>query len=1093
MQWDLALYDLIVPYVLRAAPLGAIHAAVSAIFVQEYDEAVSEQGVVVRGTARISGQVGAFFDPTNGTFAVNAQNVEGHPRDDSGRRQPWIDLRDTEIEFQLHATREASAIVTGGAGALDDTNDADTIAVLNALDSSPAAPAVPPAESDYPGTTFSLDMVVTGAVLRPPFLYGAELQPDGNLLPVSGDDTVEITLPRFKIHIAQGPMAGVPLIVDMHSYGATGLDDPGDIAVAELIKMTPPYAFIGNGHTVGIGFERAVLDLSNQSTPPEVLEQFGYDNTWTGLFLPDLRLFVAPNGLEDFAVSAGAHNLLIGFGPQGGISGDFDLAVIDQGGDDLSISARFVDRQGTVYGIEHLSGGEPATATAWIPMFTQMIVDVAGGLPPYTISVTPSVEVDIDETNQRVHDVTLTPDPGRITIAATDSRPEGGLSRELVITLNHRTSPAVRPPGGGVRAPTIDDQASTRNGIDVDRPEIVIIGYTKDEVNLALRPPPNPDVGIEWRVDGEPSGAARVLSVALAPGASLDVSARFTATPSATDHVTAFFRYNQPGLGDAVGESGMNATEAIDEGSYSPWVNGPSNVFGTHLETFEAIDPDETITITGFASYEGQDADEDPGNKVRGNYELARRRALAFQAAISERLSNRFPTLRFQIAPGALQGTDFPTDWAIDWQNQDGAQQSYWRADAAMQVSAAPVDFVAAARVTRPQAPAVPAQPQPPEDPEPPPWFHSIAAKVRIVRDKFVAVELSGEVDFQTAIEEQLNSPDGEGEIDIPLQGLGNNPVDGVVAYRVLVQVDDATGEWIVKATVGADPADIDGLVRTPPPTEAQRHGRNMLGMATAMAPVLAAVAPANPLNGEIAPLVVQGGVLGLLNALAIGEVLNVERVILYGAEAIVRQRSSGPEINLLFDVETAISARVVLGGSELLTIPADNPLVVRYKAIGVRLGYTPPETRFQFRPVFDASKGYTLDLSGPGGIQVGEPLGRILKVLGARMAPNQSVELRDRPRVLGRPGCRRGRAGTGAATTGSDSDPATRADGARSVDRHPRHASRQRLPRDRQLGIHRRVATGPRDPRRTRHHHHSGRSARERRDRHHAVRGKRG
>ncbi len=104
--------------------------------------------------------------------------------------------------------------------------------------------------------------------------------------------------------------------------------------------------------------------------------------------------------------------------------------------------------------------------------------------------------------------------------------------------------------------------------------------------------------------------------------------------------------------------------------------------------------------------------------------------------------------------------------------------------------------------------------------------------------------------------------------------------------------------------------------------------------------------------------------------ALAGLDLLKVERVVLYGGELVVKERAGGPEVSLLFDIETAISADFKLGGTTILKIPEDSPIVVRYKAIGLRLGYTPPEPRFAFRPVFDASKGYTVDVSKPRAIQ---------------------------------------------------------------------------------------------------------------------------
>ena len=81
---------------------------------------------------------------------------------------------------------------------------------------------------------------------------------------------------------------------------------------------------------VGFGFRTGALDLSDGSTPPDVLAQCGFDESWTGLYLPEIRLFVAPNGARDLAVDAGARNLLIGIGESAGITGDFDLTVLNQ-------------------------------------------------------------------------------------------------------------------------------------------------------------------------------------------------------------------------------------------------------------------------------------------------------------------------------------------------------------------------------------------------------------------------------------------------------------------------------------------------------------------------------------------------------------------------------------------------------------------------------------------------------------------------------------------------------------------------------------------------------------------------------------------
>src|SRR5206468_5323171 len=115
--------------------------------------------------------------------------------------------------------------------------------------------------------------------------------------------------------------------------------------------MDPPYAFIGSSQVVGFGFRSGILDLSTNSTPPDILSQFGYDENWTGLYLPEIRLFIAPHGARDFAIEAGVENLLIGIGASSGVTGDFSLQVLDQGAGPLKLSARFYDSDQRGYGI----------------------------------------------------------------------------------------------------------------------------------------------------------------------------------------------------------------------------------------------------------------------------------------------------------------------------------------------------------------------------------------------------------------------------------------------------------------------------------------------------------------------------------------------------------------------------------------------------------------------------------------------------------------------------------------------------------------------------------------------------------------------
>ena len=61
----------------------------------------------------------------------------------------------------------------------------------------------------------------------------------------------------------------------------------------------------------------------------------------------------------------------------------------------------------------------------------------------------------------------------------------------------------------------------------------------------------------------------------------------------------------------------------------------------------------------------------------------------------------------------------------------------------------------------------------------------------------------------------------------------------------------------------------------------------------------------------------------------------------------------------------------------------------MRYKAIGFIIGNTAGNPNSHSVPYFDSSKGYTIDVSKPGAIQVHDPFDKILKILGARLSRN--------------------------------------------------------------------------------------------------------
>ncbi|HKQ04762.1 MAG TPA: hypothetical protein VJ464_06490 [Blastocatellia bacterium] len=994
---DLSLFDLILPYVLRGDDFGPWHPALSVLLVTDHETVIDDRGVVIRGTVRFEGSVRPAINLRTMSFTVVAANADNHPKNDPGQRTPWIDIRDAGIEFQLTVPRVQSAKITQAMGQILAANpNFPAAAVINAYDT------VPPSD-DYPNTEFTLDFILTSIVLRPPFLRGAKRGADGQMVADPENQEVKFTLPKIKMRLAQGSAVPAQMTVSILSLGATGLDDPGSFGVAELVTMDPPYAFIGSSDVVAFGFRSGVLDLSNGATPPDVLKQFGYDESWQGLYLPEIRLFIAPNGARDLAIDGGARNLLIGFGQSAGVTGDFELQVINQGAGDLKIGARFYDQTGRSYGITRTIVTAPADeATVALPDHTRMIIDVEGGLAPYKVTASnaaPGVGRD--------HTVELGPADVKkdIIIDVSDST---GLQNQqathkhktLTIHASRLAAPAAPPPGSqppGQSFPVDLRTTSVKQGTaPVSAPRLVLIGETSTQATIAL------DNGepATWTVgNGSPAGPSATVTVDVGPGASVKVKA--VVPGQLVKDFTAFYRFDHPkpnadpSFATIPGNSRTGS--APDEGVNSVWSSGSDSLDALRGILIKVPDS-STIKIQGYVSYEGDDSAQSRGY----NTALAQRRADGLRAMIDKLTDSNSGGPPAELKGRKYQFTPPPADDMGKWKSQGttlATRREFWKALASFPGVTSDDTEVNGVVSRRPnqQLQQGPPQvvPDPAQDPPPPPsWFHTLGGKVRIVRDQFVACEVFGKFDYQTAAEKQLQQG---GPTNLPgSQQLGTNDADGLIDIRIVVQIDEATDTVTVIGYFGADPADRDGLVLwgTPPGVQPDlkapaNFGLDFLGISCVFMPAISAANSAVANNGALAQMGVSLGAFTAVGVIAGFNLLRTERVVWYGGELkVVADKAGDWQATVLLDIETAISADF-LG---IITIPRDAPLVVRYKAIGLMLGDPAGANPFQFRPMFDSSKGYTIDVARPGAIQVKEPLGDILKILGARIAKNNPL-----------------------------------------------------------------------------------------------------
>ena len=1013
MPFELSLIDLVSPYVLQGDTFGAWHAVYAALRVSEHEVASDENGITIRGSVDFEGNL--TVDPANMSLAWS--NTENHPETDASRRDPWIDVRDARLEFQLVVPRVASQKVSTAVSAIGVSPAfASTAQVLAAYDNIPTD--APP--SDYPSTGFVLDLLLTTVVLRPPFLRGAKRDPNGQLVPDPQNEKVKFSLPRLKFRLSQGPLNGDPIMATLLSAGASGLDDPGDIAVAELIKMEPPYAFIGPSQVVGFGFRSGTLDLSDQSTPPDVLAQFGFDESWTGLYLPEIRLFVAPHGARDFAVEGGAENLLIGIGASSGVTGDFSLQVIDQGAGPLKLSARFYDADQRGYGIVRTSA---TTATVQLPKQSRMVVDVEGGRTPITVSVTisggaPSAgrEAAIDLLSSATRTIVIT--------ASDTSSPQ----RAATFTIEaSRRPPAVVVPGttslGPVNAAKITASSTLQGGVVVQQPRLEIVSETPASAVVGLNVAPSRAALTQWTLNGAPAGTSATLTVDL-PSGGPDATVIATLPGEiGVSNFTGYFRFDEPPYIESnrvqtdadtrafgLNPDNTHTTTAADEGTTTGWLGG-SEVRTALLPVLQSLPAGTAISIEGFASYEGPPPPALDTTKRAYNADLARRRALSLRAIVEALIADAGTGLAAKSL--TVTHTSNMAGWETHGFPAVETRRIWWKAVASCPPVNTPQTVATITLHRDPQTPSTSTptviDPPPPDNAQqapPPRWFRQMAAKVRIVRNQFVACEVSAKIDIQTAVEDRLQAgmpPGNSGALPAGAP-LGANPADGLIDFRLVVQIDDATDTVTVIGYYGADPADIDGLYLwgTRPgvmPPANPGFGLNFFGTTIVFMPLLSAAAGAVANDGALAEIGMTAAMLAIPASIAglteIGSSpvkVHCERVIWYGGEIQFRSRPSGAEAVMLFDMEAALNLNVSIGGKKLIEIKPGTPLSVRYKAVGIRIGNDPDQPKFQFRPVFDASKGYTIDVSKPGAISVASPLDSILTILGARIARNNPL-----------------------------------------------------------------------------------------------------
>ncbi|WP_076262541.1 hypothetical protein [Intrasporangium flavum] len=779
-----------------------------------------------------------------------------------------------------------------------------------------------------------------GFLFRVPFLRGAMLDGQGQLRADPAKPQVGFVVPRVRFRVQQ--LAGGSVGVDILSATTSGT--PVD-HIYEFIRMDPPYALVGPSDCVGFAFRTAVLDLSGTAGPGVPAGARAMPGDWQGFYLPEARLFVAPNGMEGLAVSAGVRNLWVGIGVHEGVTGVFEAEVVNRG-TNPNVRVHFRTATGELV-------DDPGTGTAMLPEQSTLFVDADGGLAPLSTTIVVGGVTATPANTDRTAVTTPATGTVAVTVTVTDA---GAHTTVRTFSVGRRTEPVT--PGATGMPVTVTDTSH-------EATRVVILSQTGTSARVALAS----GVAADWSWSGGSSGsqsAATEADIDVGSGATVSVTA--TTTSAAQQQLDAYFLFDHPSPSEghdyAVNPANLSVSPATDRTHPSA---GPSFMTDATARR-SVVGAGTALTVDGFASYEGPE--QQPGHN---------------QALSERRITAMLDALAAAGYTNATRGTAHGHGPAQV--SSDPAAPRWWHATATSAAGPAPVTVTA--DLHRDPPPPTHDDDPAPHQPGRPDCFHLLGARVELVRSTFVRCEVYGEFDIETATERRLAAHGTE-----PLRaGDRPNPNDGICTFLVRLRIAEDQGSWDITGEFRAKEGDLDGLAEM---RDSQAHPvtLNILGALSVLAPLTSAATELSPAAGAVVAL---GSV-----ALGASDLLHTKRLTLRGAEVIVSQgvlgadgittvSDRGTAVSVLLDVEVAFWFDLTL-----VRIDPNMPVTTRYKAIGVRsqwgtgaggsLDYVP-------LPVFDPSKGYSLDIPA-GSMHAVPPLDSVLRIMGVRVS-------RDNPTYL--------------------------------------------------------------------------------------------
>lgn len=922
----------------------------------------------------------------------------------------FFQWEDVTLDFRLTVPRDGAAFIHDAAGELAAApfNDPDLQSLLDVFG---AVEQTAAAATEYPGVRFRLELLVSALTFHLDRTNWCPGVLDADFRVVRATDLgneVKIVLPKVVLEYEQGDDPAVAPGFRVRSWGNSGFDAPSDLAVGELVRMEPPIALHASGK-FGFSVEQILLDLSPDHTPPEILAFFGTDEAFEGIFVKQLRVYWADRD-KGWAFNFAVRDALISFAGEVSLEASLDILGPKT---NLDVETHFFEGprdvaytrgEPTAGNHLHLTGG---SATVLNDAVVQ--VHVRGGVPPLAVSVTLG---GTELWNPTTRQAPISPDPAnplaagtydlvvrvddsgsgddeqvfeqhiRLTVRAVgtaaltkDGMPADRGKEELgelpAITLVHTPNP---PPGGFFVA-----HGGTRGTLET----FVVVGGDTSPITVT--------------VDGQPQTLnGRTFTIEVAESTTRTIFVQAEQSTAQEQRFDLFFEFDRP-------DPELDPWTALRASYVADTENPPDARFS------DSTPPTQSSTnpgLHGAAALSEWVLRALPGPagefKLHGHASFNHVTAAARDQVLSERRRD----IARDIILAARPGTVFVENEAHGHDGAGpGAEWRVARISAKLPGTPAQVDFTATVQ----RGPRQPAPNQnndpPPSAPatqpnRPPSVFRRLGVRIRLERNVVVLAEVRGELDFETKMESTLRSHTAAELADpayedatLNLTGTGSatvnaNPEDGVVDFKLTVTYDTATRFLAETLTLGASPNDTDGLLQLKNPRVNPRAPSNVLkdifGALLIFAPVASATAAAMDGGGDWAPLAVS---LGLPIGLGATGWLYTTAVTLYGGELRLRQHV--PDDAVEFTDAGIVFDYGVEFGIDLPFPPIEStrPLKVRYKAIGFNLHFPPGPEDVEYQPIFDTSKGYSIDLSDPGLLAMPAPLGDLLKILGVRIA----------------------------------------------------------------------------------------------------------